>query len=300
MAPPAGGDARTGGDSCPTVGFIGLGRMGRAMATRLSAAGVRLVVWNRTKTKAVGLRADIAESPAALASRVAIAFVSLSDSDAVESVLTQPEGMLAADLTGTLIIDTSTNHFSRVVAFHAMLAERGAAYVEAPVLGSVTPAARGTLTVLVSGTPAAYAQAQPYLQVIAERIFFLEQAGLATKLKLINNLVLGSLMCSLAEALVFGETVGVDKATVLAVLAAGAGASTLLSAKRDKLLAEDFAGDFTAELMDKDLTYLKGLAAAVQRPLLTDAAARELFARTVEQGLAKEDFSVVYETLKRG
>jgi 3-hydroxyisobutyrate dehydrogenase len=280
------------------VGFIGLGRMGGAMAGRLAATGVDLVVWNRTPAKAAGLRAEIADSPADLAAKAEIVFLSLRDSEAVRTVLAGPTGVLAAPLAGRIIVDTSTNHFDALPGFRASVAERGGEYLETPVIGSVGPAGHGTLTILVSGGRRAFEQVRPLLELLGTKIFFLEQDGRATKSKLINNMVLGSFMCTLAEALVLGESVGLDRSAVLDLLAAGAGGSRVLDARRDKLEHSHFDGDFTVELMIKDLQYAQDLARSLERPLFTGSIAKELFALALRDGLGKEDIVGVYQALR--
>jgi 3-hydroxyisobutyrate dehydrogenase len=279
------------------VGFIGLGRMGSAMAGRLSANGVDLIVWNRTKDKAAGVRAETADSPRQLVRRVELLFLSLANSAAVRTILTGPDGVLAAPLAGKVIVDTSTNHFDAVTDFHALVRERNGEYLEAPVIGSVAPAAQGALTILVSGAPPAFERVRPQLKILSEKIFFLGEDGRATKLKLVNNMVLGSLMCTLAEAVALGESVGLDRSHVLDILAAGAGASRVLDARRDKLEHGRFTGDFAIELMYKDLHYAQDLAWTLKRPLLTGSIAKELFALAIHAGLENEDIAGVFQAV---
>jgi 3-hydroxyisobutyrate dehydrogenase len=280
------------------AGFIGLGHLGRAMAERLLKEGVELTVWNRTKKKAEGLGADSAESPAALSARADVLFLNLFDSAAVRSVMEGKGGLLEGDLKGKTIIDTTTNHFTDVVSFHETFRENGAYYLESPVLGSVVPASRGALTVLVSGQREAFDRALPYLEKIGGHIYFLGAPALATKMKLINNLVLGAFMASIAEALAFGEKAGMDREQVLDILKAGAGNSVVLDAKRDKLLTEDFSTHFSAALMYKDLHYMQDLARQMRWPLFTGSTVKELFAMTFPRGLDSLDFSAVYSALK--
>lgn len=280
------------------AGFIGLGHLGRAMAERLLKEGVELTVWNRTKKKAEGLGADSAESPAALSTRADVLFLNLFDSAAVRAVMEGKGGLLEGDLKGKTIIDTTTNHFTDVVSFHETLRENGAYYLESPVLGSVVPASRGALTVLVSGQREAFDRALPYLEKIGKHIYFLGAPALATKMKLINNLVLGAFMASIAEALAFGEKAGMDREQVLDILKSGAGNSVVLDAKREKLLTEDFSTHFSAALMYKDLHYMQDLARQMRWPLFTGSAVKELFAMTFPRGLDSLDFSAVYKALK--
>jgi 3-hydroxyisobutyrate dehydrogenase len=280
------------------AGFIGLGVLGKTIARRLIEQGVELVVWNRTIDKARDLGAEIASSPAGVFAKVPLVFLNLSDSGAVESVLRGENGLLAGGCAGKIIVDTTTNDFNAVSGFYEWVRERGGAYLEAPVAGSVIPASKGALTIFVSGERAAFEQARPYLDKIGQSIFFLEEVALATKMKLINNVVLGSFMATIAEAVTLGEAAGLGKAQVLEYLAAGAGNSGVLNAKRQKLLDEDFAPHFSAALIHKDLHYAQALARALNRPLFTGSAVKELFALALMAGLHDRDFSVIYRVFK--
>lgn len=280
------------------AGFIGLGALGRTIAGRMIEQGISLTVWNRTPEKAAGLDARVAASPAVLAREVPLVFLCLRDSPAVEAVLDGPEGLLRVGRVDRLIVDLSTNHFEPVLRFHTLVHDAGGAYLEAPVLGSVIPASQGKLTTLVSGAPGALDAARPFLERFCQRIFHLGEPGLATKMKLVNNLVLGSLMATLAEALVLGEAIGLAKAQVLDILAAGAGNSALLQAKTQKLRDEDFSPHFAAGLIDKDLRCLQDLVLTLHRPLRTGIGPQSIFARAVEQKRGGEDFAVAYAILK--
>lgn len=281
------------------LGFIGLGHLGKAIAGRLVDCGHELTVWNRSTGKAEELKATAAATPAEVAARADIIFVCLFDSAAVHTVLTQEAGLLAADLTGKIVIDHTTNHYRDVLVHHDLCAQAGAIYLEAPVLGSVVPASQGALTVLVSGREEGFNRAKPVLEQVGKHLFHLPEAGLATKMKLINNLALGSFMATLAEALAFAEGVGIDKATVLDILGVGGGQSLVLNAKRAKLLAEDFSPHFSNALIYKDLHCLQDLAYENKRPLFTGAVAKELFGRTMAEGMGDLDFAAVYALFKQ-
>jgi 3-hydroxyisobutyrate dehydrogenase len=280
------------------VGFIGLGYLGKAIAKRLISEGVELAVWNRTAQKALDLRADIAAKPAEVALKADIIFLSLFDSAAVREVLSGKNGMFEADAGDKLIIDTSTNHFSEVLTFHDACSRRGWQYVEAPVLGSVIPASQGNLVVLVSGARDAYDNALPYLEKIGKTVFFLGEPALATKMKLINNLILGNFMAVIAEATLMGERSGFAKETVLEILSAGAGNSGVMNAKKQKILNDDFETHFSAALIYKDLHYLQDLAKTLRTPLFTGSVTKELFGMTFKDGNDALDMSVIYKVLK--
>jgi len=282
------------------IGFIGLGSLGRAIAGRFVDRGHSLTVWNRTPGKENGLGAAWADSPAALTGRAEVIFLCLFDSRAVRRVLTGADGLFAGDITGRTIIDLTTNHFRDVTDFHGLCAARGAAYLEAPVLGSVVPASRGELTVLVSGEKEAFDRARPLLDDIGRHVFHLAPPSMATRMKLINNLALGGFMATIAEALALGEKTGLEPETILDILSVGGGNSLVLAAKKNKLLAGDFSTHFSAALMRKDLHCLMDLAYEQQSPLFMGATAGEIFAMACAEGLADEDFSAVYKLFRGG
>jgi 3-hydroxyisobutyrate dehydrogenase len=280
------------------AGFIGLGHLGKAIAGRLLECGHTLSVWNRTPEKAAGMNTDVAANPAAVAAKAETIFLCLFESRAVREVLTGPDGLLQA-ARGKTIIDLTTNHFREVIKFHDLCREAGAAYLEAPVLGSVVPAAQGTLTILVSGDRKNFDHYRPFLEDMAAHLFFLGEAGLASRMKLVNNLTLGSFMATLAEAVALGETAGIEKSAVLDILSVGGGNSMVLNAKKAKLLNEDFATHFSSALIYKDLHCLQDLAFELKKPLATGAAVKEIFARTFEEGMADEDFSAIYKLFRK-
>ncbi len=279
------------------AGFIGFGTLGSAIATRLIEQGVELIGWNRTPGKAEKLKVRVAASPAEMISEVDTVILNLFDSDSVRAVMMGSHGLFGGDLNGKLIIDTTTNHFEPVIEFARLCKEKGADYIEAPVLGSVAPALQGVLTVAVSGEKGAYDRALPYIQKFGKAIFYLGAPGLATKMKLVNNLVLGSLMAALAEAISLGEAAGIQKKQVIEVLAAGAGNSVVLNGKKEKLLKDDFSTQFSAALMYKDLHFVQDLARKTKHPLFTASVAKELFAMTFPRKLDQMDFSVVYRVV---
>lgn len=281
-----------------SLGFIGLGQLGKTIARRLVNEGERLTVWNRTMGKADDMDVARAGSPSDLIGKVDICFLCLFDSGAVDAVLNGPDGILTGDCGGKTIVDLTTNHFQPVEGFHAAAAARGAAYVEAPVLGSVVPASKGALTIVVSGSPTAFSTVSPYLELLGTNIFFLEKPGLATRMKLINNLLLGAFMAAISESVTLAEAAGIEKEKALDILQVGAGNSGVLSAKREKLLGEDFAPHFSSALIHKDLTCLLDLAKALGRPAPTGEAVRAIYEKAMSAAYRDLDFSVLYRVLK--
>ena len=163
----------------------------------------------------------------------------------------------------------------------------------------VAPARAGPLTLLASGDRADYERALPYLERIGAARFFLGAPGLATRMKLINNLCLGAFMATLAEAMVTAEAAGISRKEALDVLAAGGGKSLVLDAKRDKLLAEDYSPHFSVAMIHKDLHFLQELARDLERPVLTGSVVKELFGRAIQQGWGDEDFAAIVKVFAK-
>jgi len=281
------------------IGFIGLGHLGKTIARHLKEEGFSLSVWNRTKEKAADLGVPIAATPADLIKNVDIIVINLFDSAAVESILTGNDGLLSGNCKGKLIIDTTTNHFESAARFHERVHEAGAFYLECPVLGSVGPASAGALTVLVSGNKMEYERARPVLEKMGKKIFWLKEPGLATKMKLINNLVLGSLMATGAEAVALGEAVGIPREEVVDIILSGAGNSAVLNGKRENLAHATFPTQFSSALIYKDLHYLQDLCRAIRKPLFTGSIIKEMFGLARSGQIDNEDFSAVYKIFSR-
>ncbi|MGB7787266.1 NAD(P)-dependent oxidoreductase [Methanoregula sp.] len=280
------------------IGFAGLGHLGSAIAQHLIAEHMELTVWNRTTGKAAGLGVPVANSPRELMDGSDIIIMNLFDSDAVDVVMNGPDGLLSGDCRGTIIIDTTTNHFERVLAFHEQARGHGARYLECPVLGSIIPASAGKLTVVVSGEKTSFDEAKPVLSKIGSTLYYLGEPALATKMKLINNLVLGSFMATCAEAVALGEAAGVERARVIDILLSGAGNSMILSAKKEKLVNEEFSTHFSSALIYKDLHYLQDLCRTMRRPLFIGSTVKEIFAMTRSREIDDLDFSAVYRIFK--
>lgn len=281
------------------IGFIGLGHLGKAMAQRLISEGLDIIVWNRTADKAKGLRAEVAKQPSEVMNKSEIIFVNVFDSGAVSAILSGDNGLLAGKCDGRLIIDTTTNHFEAVPLFYELVGKSGAHYIEAPIFGSVVPASKGALTIVVSGDKNSYEKARPYLGKLGSNIFYLPTPTHATRMKLINNMVLGSFMATIAEAAVYGEAAGIGRAKALEILGAGAGNSGVLHGKKQMLIDDSYGAQFTIDAVYKDLQYAQDLADEIKRPLFMAGLSRELFGMARASGRGEDDFCAVFDVLNR-
>ncbi len=280
------------------IGFIGLGTLGKTIAKRLIDCGEELLIWNRTIKKAEDVKAELASSPKDLAEKVDKIFIIVFDSQASEEVIFGEKGIIKTDIEGKIIVDMTTNHPVYSVIAHEELSKRGAKYLDAPVLGSVIPAREGKLTMVVSGEEKIFNEIKPIVDKFCSNIFFLGKVGNASKMKLINNIVLGGFMDILAEAVAIGENLGFDKEIVIEVLSKGAGKSSILDAKKEKLIKEDFSTHFSVDLIYKDLHYAQDMLKERKLFSFTLSAIKESFGIARNIGFGNLDFSSVYKVFK--
>ncbi len=281
------------------IGFIGLGNLGTAITTRLSQLGETLVVYNRNIEKIKDLGYEIVSSPKEILQKCDVVFLCLFDSEAVKQILTGDNGLLCEELKGKTIIDLTTNHYEDVLEFHKLVNDFGGNYLENPVFGSVAPALKGELTVVSSGKTEVFEAMRPILEKIAKEIFHLPTPSSATKMKLINNLCLGSFMATLAECTALAESCEIPKAKALEILGVGGGQSLVLKAKTQKLIDEDFSAHFSNNAINKDLHLVQDLAYNLNQPLYTAAIPKELFSKMKMMGKGEEDFSSIYQLFKK-
>ena len=281
------------------IGFIGLGNLGTAITTRLSQLGETLVVYNRNIEKIKDLGYEIVSSPKEILQKCDVIFLCLFDSEAVKQILLGDNGLLCEELKGKTIIDLTTNHYEDVLEFHKLVNDFGGNYLENPVFGSVAPALKGELTVVSSGKTEVFEAMRPILEKIAKEIFHLPVPSSATKMKLINNLCLGSFMATLAECTALAESCEIPKAKALEILGVGGGQSLVLKAKTQKLIDEDFSAHFSNNAINKDLHLLQDLAYNLKLPLYSAAIPKELFSKMKMMGKGEEDFSSIYQLFKK-
>ena len=141
-------------------------------------------------------------------------------------------------------------------------------------------------------------EVKPLLEKFGKEIFFLEKPSAATKMKLINNLCLGSFMATLAECTSLAEDCEIDKVKALEILGVGGGQSLVLKAKTQKLIDEEFAPHFSNDAINKDLHCLQDLAYSMNKPLYTASVPKELFSKMKMMGKGEEDFSSIYQLFK--
>jgi 3-hydroxyisobutyrate dehydrogenase len=207
------------------LAYIGMGLMGLPMAKRLLAAGHRVKVWNRTAAKcapAVEAGAVLAGSAAEAARGAPVVFMCLTDTKAVEAAVFGPGGIAEGIAHDAVLVDFSSMSPEATRDFAArLLAERGAHWLDAPVSGGVPGAEAGTLAVMAGGDASAFARAEPYVRAMAQRFTLMGPSGAGQTTKLCNQVIVGSLMCVLAEATRLATNAGIEAARLPEALAGG-------------------------------------------------------------------------------
>jgi 3-hydroxyisobutyrate dehydrogenase len=286
------------GEQVTSLGWIGVGRMGRALVTRLLAAGHEVAVYNRTREKAVdlvALGATLVDSPADLADRD-IVFTMVAGSADVDEVCTGSAGLLSRDDAHPgLIVDSTTISPDAAEKIRAYASERGTAMLAAPVSGNPKVAESGRLTIVASGPADAWERARPYLELLCRRVTYVGEGERARLVKICHNLMLGVVAQCMAEITVLAEKGGVTRADFLDFLNDSVMGSTFTRYKTPAYVNLDFTPTFTPELLLKD--FHLGLEAAramdVAMPL---AAATEQIVQSLAGLMGDEvDFAALIQ-----
>jgi len=292
------------------VGVAGLGRMGAVLAGRLLDAGHEVTVWNRSPGAAAALAvrgARVAASPAELAGACDTVVVLVTDDVAVRRVwlgggVPGSDGLLAADVTGRVLIESSTIRVDTVLEVGAAASRRGALVVDAPVSGTVGPARAGHLLGLAGGEPSVVAAAVPVLDVWCRRVVHLGPlgAGMATKLAL--NMGMAALWAALGESYALAAAHGVSRADFTAVLADSPLAAPSVLGKADLLRAGRVptgeVSAFDVAGVRKDLVAMVATAVGAGVPAAVAAAALAQFSGAVATGYGAADLVAVVDYLE--
>jgi 2-hydroxy-3-oxopropionate reductase len=285
-----------------TIGFIGLGLMGRPMAKNLLTAGHTLVVHSRSQGPVddlVGAGARRAATPVANARQATRISTMVPDSPHVEHVLEGPDGVFAAMQRGTIVIDMS----SIAPGVARRLAERakalGGTMLDAPVSGGDIGAINGTLSIMVGGDAQAFAEVKPILDVMGnpERVVHIGEAGAGQLCKLCNQMVIGGTLAAVAEALALALKAGVDAAKVREALLGGFAQSRVLEVHGERALKGTFKPGFKTHLFAKDMRNVVSTLAEHNTPAPVTAIVQQLLHATMAAGRGEDDNSIMAKTV---
>jgi 3-hydroxyisobutyrate dehydrogenase len=287
------------------VAFLGLGRMGAAMASRLLARGYELAVYNRTAARAEALvdaGAELAETPRAACARADAVIAMTADDVSSEATWLGDDGALAAELSrGTLAVECSTLSHDWVLELARRVAERGLRYVDSPVTGLPEAAAAGQLTLLVGAESADFEAARPLLDALATRVLHFGAVGAGTAYKLAINLIGSVQIASAAEGLALAERAGLDPKLVVDAIATSQAASPQVVRNTQRMIDGDFSRNivFTPVLRLKDIDYALRLADSLGLATPFGDAAREAFARLIALGASDDHEARIIEVARK-
>ena len=285
-----------------TIGFIGLGLMGRPMATNLLKAGYPLIVHSRSPQPVdtlVAIGAARAESPADVARQVTRIITMVPDSADVEQVLEGANGVFSALQRGTIIIDNSSIAPGVARRLAAKAKSLGAQMLDAPVSGGEIGAVGGTLSIMVGGDADAFDTVKPILDVMGnpEKVVRIGDAGAGQLCKVCNQMVIAGTLGAVAEAFALAKKSGIDARRMREVLLGGFAASRVLEVHGERILNGNYKPGFKTSLFAKDLKIASSTLADNQVPAPISAAVRQLVTAQMAAGGGDEDYSAMAKVI---
>ena len=284
------------------LGFIGLGAMGGRITKRLLDAGHTVTGYNRTKSKAEWLlKAGMqwADSPRAVAESADIVFTMVTNTSALQEVLTGPDGILNGLGQGKIYIDMSTVSPKASRKLAEQVAAKGARMLDVPVSGSVITLEQGNLSLMVGGEEAIFQKVKPILLDIGPKVNYVGKNGQAILMKIAINLNLQVQIQGFYEGLLLAVKGGIPLETALEVMLNSVIASPSLKYRTPFILQPPDEAWFNVDMMQKDMLLALEMSRELNVPVPTVAISNEFLTSARAMGLAKEDFAIVYKVLAR-
>jgi 2-hydroxy-3-oxopropionate reductase len=279
-----------------TVGYIGLGIMGKSMARNILNAGFPLVVHNRSQEAVQELVAEGAKeafSPAEVASQVDVAFTNLPDSPDVELVALGSGGVIEGAREGLIFVDNSTIKPATARMIAEKLAAKGVLSLDCPVSGGDIGAQKGTLAIMVGGPAEALDKVMPIFNVIGKTITHVGDAGAGQIAKVANQVMVAAQMVAMGELLILAKKAGADPEKVVAAIQGGAAQCWSLDVKPERLFAGNRQPGFKAYMQAKDLGIVMDTAREYGVPIPAAAVHTQLFDAMLQMGMTELDNSAV-------
>jgi 2-hydroxy-3-oxopropionate reductase len=284
-----------------TVGYIGLGLMGKSMARNVMKAGFQVVVHNRSRAavdELVAEGAKAASNPAEVARQVDVVFTNVPDSPDVELVVFGPNGIIEGAREGLIFVDNSTIKPATARMISAKLGEKGVLCLDAPVSGGDIGARNGTLTIMVGGPAEALEKVMPILKAMGKSITLIGDAGAGQIAKAANQIMVAAQMVAMGELLVFAQKAGADPRKVIEAIKGGAAQCWTLDVKPPRLFSGNRTPGFKAQLQAKDLNIVLETARQYGVPLPSAAVDAQLYNSMLELGMGGMDNSAVLGILE--
>lgn len=285
-----------------TVGFIGLGIMGRPMARNLMKAGFEVVVWNRSRPGIEALVADGAlegGSPREVAERADVVITIVGDSPDVEEVALGANGIIEGAHEGLVHIDMTTISPDVTRRIAARDSETGIEMLDAPVSGGEPGAIAGTLSIMVGGKEGVFEHCRPVFEAMGKTIVYCGPSGSGQVVKLCNQVIVGLNNLAVCEALVLCAKAGVEPRRMLEAVGAGAAQSWAVLNLAPKMLDRDFRPGFKVEHQQKDLRHALATANTNHLPLPGTSLVHDLFTALEADGLGGEGTQALVKALEK-
>ena len=277
----------------PRVAVIGLGSMGFGMATALLRAGLDVTgcdVVPATVERFVAAGGHGAATPAEAVERADIVVSVVVNAAQTEAILFGPNGAADAMPEGAVVVSSATMDPEIARALARRIETAGRLYLDAPISGGAQRAAEGALTILASGSRAAFAKAQPALDAMAATLYDLgDEPGQGAAFKMINQLLAGVHIAAASEAMAFAARQGLDLRKVYEVITASAGNSWMFENRMPHVLDADYAPRSAVEIFVKDLGIVQDMARNARFPVPMAAAALQMFLMTAASGMGRDD-----------
>jgi 3-hydroxyisobutyrate dehydrogenase-like beta-hydroxyacid dehydrogenase len=273
--------------------------MGSGMAANLVAAGHRVTVWNRTRTKAESLQGvEVADTPAAVAADCPFVMVCVSDTPDVREVVEGDDGLLGGIGAGSLVVDHSTISPSATLELAALVSDKGGSWLDAPVSGGSEGAQRGTLSIMVGGSDEDLERARPYMEAFGRTITHVGGVGAGQTAKLVNQILVVVNQLAASEALLLAEAAGLDLQATLAAVEGGAAGSWMLSNRGPQMIRRDWSPGFTIDLQQKDLRLVLEAADELGAPVPGTALVFQFYRALQRRGLGAEGNHALVKALE--
>lgn len=285
-----------------TVGYIGLGLMGKSIARNILKAGFSLVVHNRSQAavdELVGEGAQRAGSPAEVASRVEVLFTSLPDTPDVEKVVLGDQGIIAGAHEGLIYVDNSTIKPASARHIAEVLGEKGVQCLDAPVSGGDIGAREGTLAIMVGGPADALEKVMPIFKVMGKTITHVGEAGAGQIAKAANQIMVAAQMVAMGELLVFAQKAGANPRKVVEAIRGGAAQCWTLDVKPPRLFSGNRLPGFKAYMQAKDLNIVLETARQYGIPVPSAAVHSQLFNAMLQMEMSELDNSAVLGVIEQ-
>ncbi len=283
-----------------TIGFIGLGLMGKPMARNLKAAGAELIIHNRSQAvieELTGEGMGAAETPADAAAGADTVILMLPDTAAVETVLKGPDGVIGGLRDGALVIDMGTTKVTATRTFAREVEAAGGQYIDAPVSGGTIGAGGGSLTIMVGGPDDAVERAKPIFDVLGRSTTHIGAAGTGQVAKAANQVIVGLNIGAVAEALTLAKKAGADPARVRDALKGGFADSRILEVHGLRMINDTFEPGGKCTTQRKDMDQAIELAADLGFVLPATALSRDLYDRIIDAGMGDLDHAALIKAI---